>query len=205
MTVSTATAVAHFPRCRGSTRTAAYSPSAPSARSSRQGYGSATSSRPALVDAYVAARIRSDRGAPQLEQAALAGLIAEGHFFRHIRRTRNLYAERQGQFVELLRRELPGLIDCGPAEAGIHLIGWLPDGTDDREASRLAAPPLRVAAPALSSDAVAAPTRPGLVLGYVAPSSEEMRAGVHDLRVVLRTLERRGQLARAVSGGDQSR
>ncbi len=146
---------------------------------------------PALVDAFVAARVRTDRGAPQLEQAALADLITEGHFSRHIRRTRNLYEERQATFVDLIHRELGDLIDVQPSEAGMHLIGWLPDGTDDREASRLAAPPLRVAAPALSSYALETPTRPGLVLGYAAPSDAEMRDGVRDLGIALRTLARR--------------
>lgn len=152
---------------------------------------------PALVDAFVAARVRSDRGAPQLEQAALADLITDGHFSRHIRRTRNLYAERQATFVDLVSRELAGLIDVKPAEAGMHLIAWLPDGTDDREVSRLAAPPLRVAAPALSTYALAAATRPGLVLGYAAPSDTEMRDGVRDLGIALRTLARRQAVARS--------
>lgn len=84
-----------------------------------------------------------------------------------------------------------GLIDISPADAGMHLIGCLPDGADDREASRLAAPPLRVATPPLSAYALAAQTRPALVLGYAAPSREEMHAGVRDLGVALTTLARR--------------
>ena len=150
---------------------------------------------PALVDAFVVARVRSDRGAPQLEQAALADFIAEGHFSRHIRRTRNLYAGRQATFIDLIRRDLSGLIDIRPSEAGMHLTGWRPDGWNDREVSRLTAPPLRVAVPALSSYALEAPTRLGLVLGYAAPSDEEMREGVRDLGVALRTMARREAVA----------
>ena len=50
-----------------------------------------------------------------------------------------LYAERREALVEAIGRELAGLIEVGPVEAGLHLVGWLPQGTDDREASRRAA------------------------------------------------------------------
>src|SRR5215211_5883732 len=50
---------------------------------------------PDLVDAFVNARALLDRHSPILEQVVLADFIAEGHFLRHIRRMRALYAERQ--------------------------------------------------------------------------------------------------------------
>src|SRR5690606_16830392 len=50
---------------------------------------------PDLVEAFLAARALIDRHSPILEQAVLADFIAEGHFSRHIRRMRGLYAERQ--------------------------------------------------------------------------------------------------------------
>lgn len=155
---------------------------------------------PALVDTFAAARSRMDRSAPQLEQATLADFIADGHFGRHIRRTRTLYGERQAALIELIRQDLGGLIDVQPSAAGMHLIGWLPDGSDDREASRLAAPGLRVAAPPLSAYAIEAATRPALVLGYAAPNDIEMREGVRDLGVVLTTVARRqtGMMPRPV-------
>ena len=54
---------------------------------------------------------------------------------RHLRRMRALYAERQAALVDVAARELGGLLDVNPAAAGMHLVGWLPEGTDDREAS----------------------------------------------------------------------
>jgi GntR family transcriptional regulator/MocR family aminotransferase len=146
---------------------------------------------PQFSDSFAAARAQEDRGAPALEQAALADLIMEGGFERHVRRTRMLYAERQAAFISEVNRQLPGLIDVRPAAAGMHLLGLLPSGTNAEEVSRLAAPPLRVAAPALSTYAVATPVPPALLLGYAAAGTDEMRAGVHDLGVVLRTLARR--------------
>lgn len=37
------------------------------------------------------------------------------------------------------RRELAGLLDAQVSDAGLHAIGWLPQGVDDRSAARLAA------------------------------------------------------------------
>ncbi|ATB36841.1 GntR family transcriptional regulator [Cystobacter fuscus] len=65
--------------------------------------------------------------------------ITEGHFGRHVRRMRTLYAERQALLVEEARRELAGLIELHPADTGMHLTGWLPPGMDDRTASARAA------------------------------------------------------------------
>lgn len=58
---------------------------------------------PELAAAFAAARTIVDRHAPTVEQAALADFIIEGHFARHIRRMRALYAERQALLVEAAR------------------------------------------------------------------------------------------------------
>ena len=42
-------------------------------------------------------------------------------------------------WVEEISRKLSGLIDASPAGSGMHLVGWLPDGVDDRVTSSLAA------------------------------------------------------------------
>ncbi|MDQ3863770.1 MAG: PLP-dependent aminotransferase family protein, partial [Actinomycetota bacterium] len=94
---------------------------------------------PNLVDAVVAARALVDRHSPLMEQAVLAEFMAEGHLARHVRRMRLLYAERRDALVEAIKRELAGLIEVGPAEAGLHLVGWLPEGADGWEASHRAA------------------------------------------------------------------
>ncbi|MDQ3316832.1 MAG: PLP-dependent aminotransferase family protein [Actinomycetota bacterium] len=69
---------------------------------------------PDLVDAFTAARELSDRQAPALDQAVLARFMAGGHFARHVRRMRSLYAERQAILVEEAGRHLPELLDVPP-------------------------------------------------------------------------------------------
>jgi len=94
---------------------------------------------PALVDAFLAARTFADTQPATLAQATLTDFMDAGHFERHIRRMRNLYRERQEVLVDAARAELAGRLDVQPAEAGMHLIGWLPEGRDDLDASRRAA------------------------------------------------------------------
>lgn len=143
---------------------------------------------PDLTDAFVAARELSDRHAPVIDQAVLADFITEGHFARHVRRMRALYASRQEALVEAAKKELDGLIDVGPAEAGMHLVGFLPEGSDDREASRMAAAH-GVEAPPISSYALEPhperPRRPGLLLGYAAFTETEILRGVRRLATAL--------------------
>jgi DNA-binding transcriptional MocR family regulator len=71
-----------------------------------------------------------------LEQVVLADFMIEGHFTRHLRRMRALYAKRRRTLLEAARK-LPLEIDA--PEAGIHCVGWLPDGIDDLELASRAA------------------------------------------------------------------
>ena len=84
-----------------------------------------------LVGPLVEARTNSDAHSPGLEQAVLADFIAEGHFTRHIRRMRLLYAQRQARFREALQLELPAGLEPLPDPAGMHLVIRLPDGVSD--------------------------------------------------------------------------
>ncbi len=141
---------------------------------------------PDLVDAFTAARALADRHSPLPDQATLADFIAEGHFTRHIRRMRVLYAERQAMLVTEAQRELRGLLDLAPAEAGMHLVGMLPASVDDIAASQRAAA-FGVEAPALSNYAVEARFHAGLMLGYACVDEPQIRAGVRQLARALQT------------------
>jgi GntR family transcriptional regulator/MocR family aminotransferase len=144
---------------------------------------------PDLIEAFVAARALADRHSPALDQAALADFISEGHFARHIRRMRGLYAERQALLVDTATRELAGLLDVRRVEAGMHLVGWLPEGVDDVTASQRAASH-RVGAPPLSSYGLRPLRRGGLLLGYTAVGDGEIREGVQRLATALHAMRR---------------
>ena len=139
---------------------------------------------PDLVYAFAAVRAHSGRHTPTPDQAILAEFMAEGHFERHLRRTRKLYAERQRILVETADRELGDLLSMHPAEGGMHLVGWLEHGQDDASVSRRAAA-LGVEAPPLSAFSTE-PQRPGgVVLGYAGFGEIEIERGVRRLAAVL--------------------
>ena len=134
---------------------------------------------PALVDAFVRARSAADTHSPAIEQATLAEFMHEGHFVRHIRRMRALYAERQAILLDVAR-DLAGLLDVQPAATGMHLLGWLPPGGDDwTAAERAGAAGVHVLP--LSWLRIE-PAEPGaLLLGYAAANEREIREAVRRL------------------------
>ncbi len=112
---------------------------------------------PPLVDAFLTVRRLIDIHTPMLEQAVLTDFIVEGHFTRHLRRMRTLYAERRAALLE----------------AGIHCIGWLPDGMDDLSQVRKAAAHSLDLVP-VSNFSIEPLARKGLVLGYAEYSVPEI-------------------------------
>src|SRR5205814_125446 len=84
---------------------------------------------PDLVEPFYKTRSLFGGTPPLLEQVTTARFISDGHFERHIRRTRSLYAERQEILLESIAadRLLADLLQVSASEAGMHLVAWLPD------------------------------------------------------------------------------
>jgi GntR family transcriptional regulator/MocR family aminotransferase len=144
----------------------------------------------ALIETFVSMRRLTDVESPTFMQAVLADFIAEGHFERHIRRMRVLYGERQEALLAAARRKLSGRLDVEPAEGGMHLIGWLPDGVDDRGASRAAATEGVEVMP-LSFFSASRRQRGALLLGYAGLRPREIDDGVDRLARVLDRVQRK--------------
>jgi GntR family transcriptional regulator/MocR family aminotransferase len=146
---------------------------------------------PALLDALQAARAAADRHSPALEQGVLADFIGEGHYARHVRRMRRLYEERRDALHDAVTQRLGGVMMLGPMDAGMHAVGWLPAGWDDRHVSqRLLS--VQVEAAPLSRYWAGPGARSGLMLGYAAYSPEEIRAAVDRMVPVLERLAQPG-------------
>jgi GntR family transcriptional regulator / MocR family aminotransferase len=88
-----------------------------------------------LTEAFTVVRSIVDIHPPTLEQAALADFMTEGHFNRHLRRMRKIYAERRDLILHALRG-LPLRIDA--PETGLNCVVWLPDSTDEVDVVRQA-------------------------------------------------------------------
>jgi GntR family transcriptional regulator/MocR family aminotransferase len=69
----------------------------------------------------------ADTGVNGQLQEALAHFILDGHLARHVRRMRNLYAERRAVLLECITKELRPWLQAVPSEAGIHLTARCPD------------------------------------------------------------------------------
>jgi GntR family transcriptional regulator/MocR family aminotransferase len=139
-----------------------------------------------LIHAFLVARFFATRHPPRLEQATLAAFINQGHFDRHIRRMRTLYAQRQDALLRALHKELPDGIGVQAAGAGMHLLAQLPNGSSDAALSRHAAS-LGVDTAALSAFTIKRKLPPALILGYTGLSERAIKTGV-------------GRLARALRG-----
>lgn len=142
---------------------------------------------PDLVQAFTAAKALTDRHSPILEQMVLADFFNEGHFARHVRKMRLLYAERREWLISAVKSETGGLLEIEPTAAGLHLIGWLPPGMNDEEAARAAARN-GVDCEPLSALSIVKPSRPGLVLGYASFSENEIKSGIKRLADALEKL-----------------
>ncbi|MEL7939619.1 PLP-dependent aminotransferase family protein [Pseudomonas delhiensis] len=141
----------------------------------------------ALVEPFCAIRAVMDRSPSTLHQATTADFMQDGHFLGHIRRMRNLYQARQSALLEALQRELAGFLSVTPAEAGLHMIGWLPEGCDDDALARGLAEQ-RIFTYALRDYCIRHYLPPGLLLGFAAIPEEQAARRVEELAQALRAL-----------------
>jgi GntR family transcriptional regulator/MocR family aminotransferase len=132
----------------------------------------------------------SRRHGPVLEQAILADFIADGHFGRHIRRMREIYAQRLGVLLEEGRRHLDGLLTISDVEAGLQTVGWLADGLNAQDVTEAAARRDVQVVP-ISEYAVTRPPREGLQLGFAAVDEVELKRGVRELAIAIGKAGRR--------------
>jgi GntR family transcriptional regulator/MocR family aminotransferase len=98
-------------------------------------------------------------------QAILAAFIREGHFTRHIRNMRRVYAERRRVLVEEIERQLGSSCKIMGTEAGMHVTLLLGDETHDRKIAKEAIRQ-KLWLSALSLSYVGRSHRQGLVLGF---------------------------------------
>jgi GntR family transcriptional regulator/MocR family aminotransferase len=144
---------------------------------------------PGLAQPLARAKAVVDRHSPPIAQAVLADFIGEGHFARHIRRTREAYGERRAALLEALDARLAGRLDCGPSDAGLDLCVHFTQDRDEADVVRRAAQAgvdvrnlSYYTHPAAGPDCAVAP---GLLLGFSAFTPAQIRDGVLRLEQAL--------------------
>jgi GntR family transcriptional regulator / MocR family aminotransferase len=138
---------------------------------------------PDLIDRFLAVRFAMDVSSPTFLQAVVADFIGEGHFARHIRRMRSVYAERRDALIESVANELGGKVEVVGAQAGMHLTAILKAAADREVAGRAARQNLWLAP--LSAFYAHKAARQGFVLGFGSTPAEAIPAAVRRLRACL--------------------
>jgi GntR family transcriptional regulator/MocR family aminotransferase len=148
-----------------------------------------------LVATFAAAKRLADRHVATGTQRALALLLEDGSYDRHVRRIRRLQHARRGALLEALERHLGARVAVQGAASGLHLVAWMPGLPREREAA-LAEAALRkqVRVHPISrfylphADAPGAARPAGLVMGYALLEPEQIDQGVRRLASALDTL-----------------
>jgi GntR family transcriptional regulator/MocR family aminotransferase len=92
-----------------------------------------------LIDFFLGLRYRTDFRNSSFDQAVLCDFIADGHLARHLRKMRNLYAERLATLIEGATQHMAGLLEISNVRAGLYTIGYLRNEMTSRQAEKLAA------------------------------------------------------------------
>ena len=147
---------------------------------------------PALALPIVRAKAALDRHNAIVPQMVLADFMAEGHFSRHIKRTREAYAERRHALLSGIAATLDDELSCGPADAGLDLCVHFRRALDQGLVARMAAEQgVEVRPLSYYTSRVATPqcvVAPGLLLGFSSIPPSDIATGLDVLAKVLRRI-----------------
>ena len=139
---------------------------------------------PDLVDPVAAAISIRTRHAAFLEQVVLADFIVDGHYARHVRRMRDVYAARLDVVRGGAEERWAGLLHLTGLEAGLQITGELAPGIDE-EAAATGAAARGVDVIPVGRYTRKLRRRPALQLGFGAVGEKELRRGVEQLGIAL--------------------
>jgi GntR family transcriptional regulator/MocR family aminotransferase len=139
-----------------------------------------------LVEPLRSVKALMDTGGPTLTQAALVDFIREGHFERHLHRTRTRNSRRRAAMLDAIERHLGARAVVSGINAGLHLMLWL----RDLPASRARELQMRAARAGVGVYSVAPfylnpPKQVGLLLGYASLPEKQITEGIRRFASVL--------------------
>jgi len=146
---------------------------------------------PNLVDTLVKVRAVMDQHSPAIDQATLARFITEGFFLSHVKRIRELYAQRRVFFIEQFQKWLGDYFDLEVTPAGLHFIAWL-RRREDLPLLMRACEKTSVRCRPLSFFCIKAHLDPALVFGFAAWPQAQIEQGLARLASAVKQLMQRG-------------
>ncbi len=132
-----------------------------------------------LVTALASLRFLCDYHTPTFDQEVLADFIAEGHFERHLRRSRARNASRRAALLDAVDEHFGGAAQVSGENAGVHLVLWLKSMAPSRLPALLDTAAARgLGIYPVSPYYIKPPRRAGLLLGYACLTEREIRDGI---------------------------
>ncbi len=125
-----------------------------------------------LVDTLVKVRSVMDQQSPSIDQATLARFITEGFFLSHIKRMREIYAQRREFFIEEFQKRFGQHLELEVTPAGLHFVAWL-RRREDLPFLLRARERVGVQAKTLSFHCIQARLAPALIFGFAAWSQAQ--------------------------------
>lgn len=89
-----------------------------------------------LIQRAIEIRAATSHGDPVLGQRVVADFLSEGHFGRHLKRMRALYAARRAALASALRSTFGDRLDMTVQPGGMHLLARFADHSNDIELVR---------------------------------------------------------------------
>ncbi|QBE65907.1 MocR-like pyridoxine biosynthesis transcription factor PdxR [Pseudoduganella lutea] len=141
---------------------------------------------PSQVEKFDAAADLVPGAGSIMPQAMVTAFMEQGHFSRHLRKMRALYAARRGYLVNALSQALGDRLHVQAQAGGIHVLAHLRAGEDDRRLAR-AAKAAGLAVNALGDWRFAESPRGGLLMGFANfATASEAAVAVQRLEAVVR-------------------
>jgi GntR family transcriptional regulator/MocR family aminotransferase len=142
-----------------------------------------------LIEPIRSVKALMDTGGPNLAQAALVDFIREGHFERHLHRTRTRNASRRAAMLDAIERHLGGRAQVSGINAGLHLMLWLRDLPASRSRElRMRAARAGVGVYSVEPFYLNPPKQLGLLLGYASMPEKQIAEGLRRFAAVVNSL-----------------
>jgi GntR family transcriptional regulator / MocR family aminotransferase len=137
-----------------------------------------------LVDSLVKIRSTMDQHSSAIDQATLARFITEGFFLSHIKRMRQLYADRREFFINEFNKLLGEHFILQIPEAGLNFVAWLRRETDFARVSHVRSE-IGINPSPLSFYCIQAKLKPAFVFGFAAWTPAQIRESLLKLASAL--------------------
>jgi GntR family transcriptional regulator/MocR family aminotransferase len=133
------------------------------------------------------AKYLSDWHTSTIFQAVLARFIDDGGFARHVRKLGRVYAERHKLIKDLVSRDFKDCLSVVPSIAGLHITALAHESSERIAASVERAAQRGVSVQQLARFSIELPPRAGLMFGYGAIQTTQIKEGLKRLRACFDT------------------